>query len=399
MAIRVKSEPRPDYKAKLEEQGLTWHTTETGVPYWDETAHWVFTSDEIDRLEQATNDAYAMVLDAVGHVIDNKLLQLFGYDDLAIKLIEKSWKDEKNFTMYGRFDLAYSNGQIKVLEFNGNTPTSLLEASVNQWFWLEEMFPEGDQFNSIHDRLVNVMRKINFAQRSKVRNGHNYNSDLHLTCVVPNDEDQGTVAYFESVIREADANPKFIPITDITVKEEHYNGVSQGQVFIDQDRQPIQTLLALYPWEWLLADDFGTKLAQDVLANRVSVMEPAWKMVASNKRLLATLWELYPYNPLLLPTFTTPDELTGDYVKKPIFGREGQNVTIVENGKTAESSTGFYDDDPFVFQEKTELLQADGNFAVIGSWIVEGESAGMGIRECNKLITDNTARFVPHRFE
>jgi len=35
---------------------------------------------------------------------------------------------------------------------------------------------------------------------------------------------------------------------------------------------------------------------------------------------------------------------------------------------------------------------------VIGSWIVDGEPAGMGIRE-DGLITSNLARFVPHILE
>jgi glutathionylspermidine synthase len=32
---------------------------------------------------------------------------------------------------------------------------------------------------------------------------------------------------------------------------------------------------------------------------------------------------------------------------------------------------------------------------VIGSWVVDGEAVGMGIREAG-LITGNTARFTPH---
>jgi len=34
---------------------------------------------------------------------------------------------------------------------------------------------------------------------------------------------------------------------------------------------------------------------------------------------------------------------------------------------------------------------------VIGSWVIDGESAGIGIREENSIITKNTSRFVPHQ--
>ena len=57
--------------------------------------------------------------------------------------------------MYGRFDLAYDGTTPpKLLEYNADTPTSLLEAAVIQWRWQQDMRPERDQFNSIHERLL-----------------------------------------------------------------------------------------------------------------------------------------------------------------------------------------------------------------------------------------------------
>jgi glutathionylspermidine synthase len=39
-----------------------------------------------------------------------------------------------------------------------------------------------------------------------------------------------------------------------------------------------------------------------------------------------------------------------------------------------------------------------GNHPVIGSWIIGGEVAGIGIREGAGRITSNGSRFVPDRF-
>jgi glutathionylspermidine synthase len=36
---------------------------------------------------------------------------------------------------------------------------------------------------------------------------------------------------------------------------------------------------------------------------------------------------------------------------------------------------------------------------VLGAWVVDGEAAGLGIREAETLITDNQSRFVPHVVE
>ena len=43
-------------------------------------------------------------------------------------------------------------------------------------------------------------------------------------------------------------------------------------------------------------------------------------------------------------------------------------------------------------------MEFNGNHPVLGSWIVAGESAGLGIREDTRLITGNLSRFVPHLF-
>jgi glutathionylspermidine synthase len=39
-----------------------------------------------------------------------------------------------------------------------------------------------------------------------------------------------------------------------------------------------------------------------------------------------------------------------------------------------------------------------GNYPVIGSWVIYGESAGIGIREDRQEVTTNSSRFVPHLF-
>jgi glutathionylspermidine synthase len=48
-----------------------------------------------------------------------------------------------------------------------------------------------------------------------------------------------------------------------------------------------------------------------------------------------------------------------------------------------------------------ELATLPDNHAVIGSWIVDAEAAGIGIREPRRgeRITTNTGRFVSHLFE
>ncbi len=67
--------------------------------------------------------------------------------------IRETWQSEPP-ALYGRLDLAYDGRNIKLLEYNADTPTTLVEAAVAQWYWLEECFPHADQFNSLHEKLV-----------------------------------------------------------------------------------------------------------------------------------------------------------------------------------------------------------------------------------------------------
>jgi glutathionylspermidine synthase len=118
-------------------------------------------------------------------------------------------------------------------------------------------------------------------------------------------------------------------------------------------------------------------------------------MILSNKAILPILWDLYPDHPNLLPAYFEPGKLT-NFVKKPILSREGANIDMVKNGELLQSSQGEYGKEGYIFQELFTLPNFDGNYPVIGSWVIGQEPAGMGIREATSLITDNQSRFVPH---
>ena len=57
---------------------------------------------------------------------------------------------------------------------------------------------------------------------------------------------------------------------------------------------------------------------------------------------------------------------------------------------------GPYGAEGYVVQALSQLPAFEGNYPVLGSWIVAGQACGLGIREDVKPITSNTSRFVPH---
>ena len=132
--------------------------------------------------------------------------------------------------------------------------------------------------------------------------------------------------------------------------------------------------------------------------NKTRWIEPAWKLILSNKGILPILWKLFPFHKNLLPAyFDNPHGLL-NYVKKPIYSREGANITIYKLGVESTSVDGDYGEEGYIYQDLCELPNYNGNYPVIGSWIIGGKSAGIGIRESKTEITDNLSRFVPHLF-
>ncbi|MEN9925916.1 MAG: hypothetical protein RL268_2042, partial [Pseudomonadota bacterium] len=155
----------------------------------------------------------------------------------------------------------------------------------------------------------------------------------------------------------------------------------------------IGALFKLYPWEWLAAEEFG----EAILPHMGSTVwiEPVWKMLWSNKAVLAVLWEMFPGHPNLLPASFDAHAMQGDYVSKPVHSREGANIEVVRKGQVLARSEGGYSRNRLVFQELYPLRDFGRGVPVLGSWIVDGVAAGLGIRE-DGLITGNRARFVPH---
>ncbi len=377
--MRISQTPRPGWQKIVESQGLVYHSLE-GRPYWDESAYYLLEYREVEELETATAQLNQMCLQACQAVIDQRRYAQLGIPALAIPLIEQSWEAEPP-SLYGRMDLAFgAAGQPpKLLEYNADTPTALLEAAVIQWFWLQDRFPAGDQFNSIHERLEAKWREL--AQ------GWLPGELVHFASL-PEPEDVITANYLRDLAQSQGLQTQFLPMADIGFD-------SARGLFVDMEERPITSIFKLYPWEWLLADDFARHLPG--LAGRMVWMEPAWKMLLANKGLLALLWEMFPGHPNLLPAYLDGPRDLEAWVKKPLLGREGRNVSVYQGGGLLQASPGNYGREGFVYQGLAVLPQFDGRRPLVGSWVIDQEPAGIGLRESEGLITQGDSPFVPHR--
>jgi glutathionylspermidine synthase len=130
-------------------------------------------------------------------------------------------------------------------------------------------------------------------------------------------------------------------------------------------------------------------------------MEPPWKMLLSNKGILPMMWDLFPNHPNLLEASFDAPRNCARWVRKPLLGREGANVTIHSDEGDVETD-GDYGSEGFIYQDVAPLVSFDGKYPVVGSWVIgheEGDAAaGVGIRESDTPIVTNTSQFVPHLF-
>jgi len=330
---RIPIAPRPDWVATAEKCGFKFHTIDGSV-YWDESAYYAFTLEQIEKdIEDPTSEIHEMAMALVDEVVD--------------------------------------------------TPTSLYEASFFQWVWLDEQRNRGqlsskaDQYNLIQELLVGC-----FATIAK-----QLPRPFYFSAVRDSAEDQGTIAYLRDCATQSGLDSSVIAIEDI--------GLSTTGRFTDLNDIVIGTLFKLYPYEMMQADKFGIHLPtsglqliepawKTVLSNK-GILPLLWERHAGHPNLLPAFFDD-------APTAALP----AGWARKPLHSREGANITMALPTGQVVASEGPYADGPMIRQAYHPLTRFEGGYPLIGSWVVGDRPAGMGIREDVGLITQDTSRFVPH---
>lgn len=377
---KVPIAPRSGWQAFAESVGFQFHTIDN-EPYWDESAYYQFSLAQIeDDLETPTEQLHQMALDLVPDILqsEEKLAQL-GIPEAFWDAVRYSW-DNGEPHLYGRMDFAYDGkGPAKLLELNYDTPTSLYETGFFQWVWLEDQqmrgaLPAGaDQFNSLQDKLEQAFAELPLPR------------PFYFSSVTESQEDKGTVDYLMDIALQAGLDSRYIQLEQL--------GDIEGQL-VDLEGFPIEGLFKLYPWEFMLQEEFATTL----ISSNTRFVEPLWKILLSNKGILPLLWQKHQGHPNLLPAFFDDGKqpLSAGWVRKPLFSREGANIELITQSGERLFQPGPYDDAGYIRQAFAPLPRFGDSYTLIGSWVVGDLAAGIGIREDNSLITKDSSRFLPH---
>ena len=375
----------------LESIGFTWHTDKGDTPYLSDR---LVKISEVEAMNfyEASNELYDMFVEAGDYVIENDLLHDIGIPFNLQELVKLSWENDVHWHLYGRFDFAggLDGVPLKLLEFNSDTPTLLLDTAIAQWAMLKkEGLDESKQFNNIHESLVENFQRLVTLEESVEKFDEYYEGwKILFSSVKGVSEDENTVRYLMSIAEEAGFECEFAYIDEIEFDKDG----------IYYETKEYEYLFKLIPWEDIAIEEgeLASLLTQIVQNKKAIILNPAYTLMFQSKAIMKVLWELFPSHPLLLETSSEP--LSGKkQVKKPIFGREGANVSVLDkDGKLIESEDGEYDSQKFIYQEFASLNHDEQNNNYQAGVFFAYDGCGLGFRSDKKLILDDKSQFVGH---
>ncbi|KAF0692646.1 Aste57867_16285 [Aphanomyces stellatus] len=378
--------------------------------YWNDEAAYELQSADVRAIRDATYALHAMCLEAVDLVVQSDaLLDVFEIPENLRAAVRASWAARER-DLLGRFDLIWDGrGPPKMLEYNADTPTILVETAVGQRLWWRHVMEEHDSdtwcFNSIEHQLIHAWRHVVPPKTT-----------VHLASTGATIEEREHAGFMHRTATAAGFPAKHVAIANLEVDSMHGTLVDRT----DTTNTPIDYVWKLYPYEWLADERLGDALSVDGKPTTTTKwIEPAWKLVLGNKAMLALLWQMYPDHPNLLPAAYDLQDLiasTHIVVAKPKYGREGAGVvyskdfttasefaTAADNASTlmtvgadnARDMEPLYLGEP-IYQAYHPTARFSGRRIVLGSWVIHGIPCGLCIREDAGETTNDNSSFVPH---
>lgn len=368
---RFTCDARPAWQQLCEREGYRWHTEPSG-PCWREGAAYELNIAEVTRLQETANQVYALLLEAAARVVRDHEWQRAGIMAEHVPVLRQSYERGEQ-PLCGRFDfLMDDSGQPKLLEFNADGALTMLETAIIQRDWQQQVMPGAEQFNQLHESLKRAWQVSGLTK-------------VHCVWRPRHPEIEGTVRYMTRVIREAGLTASMQALHSLGWDRER-------SCFIDMDGDKVDACYKLYPWAWMLRETF----IDHVSHASCLFFEPAWSHLLTSKAMLALLWQWFPDHPALLPCYHDTSKLTGTVVTKPIFGREGHNITIRDGARLISQTSGDFAEAPCIHQQFIASPRFNGFLPQFGLWMVHGEAAALGIRESQADIIDQDSAFVPH---
>ncbi|AFC31935.1 hypothetical protein PM3016_5220 [Paenibacillus mucilaginosus 3016] len=339
-----------------------------------------------------------------------ELWRELGLPEAAFGAIRLRFDGEKA-TLIGRFDFAETPQGLKMLEFNSDTPTGIVEAF------------------HVNGRVCAAYgaRDPNAGCAAMLPKAFGRMLDLYRTAGYPaehiffsaldwHEEDAGTTKYL--LANSSLEGAQFVPLADLRVQGERLWAEKPGE----GEPVPVDILYRLHAIEKLAEDrdtdgyPTGEHVLRLIAERKLAVINPPSGFAAQTKALQALIWNLHQAGEFyteeeheaisryMLPTYLEPAFAEGSaYVSKPILGREGSGVTIYEKGAAAEASGDEeYGHQPMVYQQYAPLPEVEvetlaGPYRgslLWGCFLIDGQGSAVVARVGGR-ITGNLSYYLP----
>jgi glutathionylspermidine synthase len=370
----------------------------------------ILTRQELEEIRFATEKLGALFFKSaklLRKMSDEVLLDL-GFPKEAIPFLR--FKSIGPETIISRFDFVKNGPEIKMLEFNSDTPTFIKEC-----FYVNGLvtnhFNQKDPNMKELTLLKNAVTKAIIESIKTIENQQYPN--IVFTAHLDHMEDWLTCKYLSDIIP---IPTKLVPLNEITLFENQ---------LLDSDGVPIDVLYRqTYPLEHLIEDcdengeKIGLKLLKLMKMKKIAIINPISAFLLQSKAIQALIWglknnrhffseeETEIIEKYMLPTFLDTEPLLGTtyYVEKPVFGREGDTVTIFNpiGEVTIKNNHQSYQKELQIYQKYMELptitIETEKGIEhlsyLYGSFLIAGNASAIGVRAGGK-ITANESYFLP----
>jgi glutathionylspermidine synthase len=375
----------------LQEIGFTWHTDTDGTKYISDELVQI-TQDEAEAYYKAANEIYDMFVEAAEYVIENDLFFEIGIPFNLIDAIKKSWENDVHWHIYGRFDLAggIDGKEIKLIEFNADTPTSLFETALLQWAILKQNnMDENKQFNNLYEAIMqNFKRLITLFDDTELFEERYDGWKILFSSIEGDDEEEATTRLLQQMATDAGFNTSFEYLQNVKFDED---GI------YDANENEYEYWFKLYPWEDIATDEgeLATTLTTIMKNQKAIILNPAYTLLFQSKGIMKIMYDLFPDSPYLLKTSFKP--LDGiKQVEKTMFGREGANTKIIDASKTVlEQTDGPYGNYKKIYQEYVEFNQDISKAKYQAGVFFAYEACALSFRKGGEIM-NNMSKFVGH---
>jgi glutathionylspermidine synthase len=322
-------------------------------------------------------------------------------------------------TVIGRLDLVKTTDGYRMLEFNADNPGLLIETfPMNATVCNESGKINPNQQGEA--ALIRALQDAIAAGLAYVGKTRGEQSNVVFTCRSTYLRDLDITQYLMGLVALPECiQKKYVPLELLRADE---------QGLYDPNGNQIDLVYRFHPLQFFCGGMFrdhdgdndgmydGALLYDLVLRRKLAIINPPSAFMIENKAVQSIIWGLSESNTYFtaaerrlirqhfLPTYMDPVFSDEPYVVKPVYGSEGDTVTIVDpkKGDVFKTTTSTYMDQPMVYQKyvelpKVELMTEHGmqSLSLLTScFLINGQPVGITLR-AGEAVTDFSWRSVP----